>query len=948
MAASSVGQIGLDLVVNKNGFEKQMNGILGMAKKAGAALAAAFAVKKIADFASQCIELGSDLAEVQNVVDVTFPGMSKQVDKFARNAAASFGLSETMAKRFTGTFGSMAKAFGFNEQAAYGMSTALTGLAGDVASFYNISQDEAYTKMKAVFTGESEVLKDLGIVMTQTSLDAYAMANGYGKTTAKMSEAEKVALRYKFVQEQLTGASGDFLRTSGGWANQVRVLKLQFDSLKATIGQGLINVLTPVIKVINTLIGKLATAASAFKAFTELVMGKKAAAGTAAIADATADAEQSAGGLADNTQATADAAKAAKKGLSGIDKLNVISSSGDSAGAGGTVTASPIDYGELVDGEDILNNVDKTFQKLIEKAKELAGIFKQGFFEGFANVGAFDSIANAAEKIKNSFQDLFSDPAVTGAVDQYAEAFLHNLGKITGSVVSIGVTIAENLIGGFQLFLEQNSGYIKERIVQIFDAEASISESFGTAFQTIADVFTAFSNEDGKQITADIIGIFADAGLGVLEAASRFVADWANAVIQPIEANKDKIKTAVENTLAPLATVTSSIRDLISNTFSKVSEVFDTYIDPAFEKFKDGWNSILSAALDAYNTYLAPVLDWISERFSLLVSDYVQPLMDAFIELWGACMDAMATFWEFISPFVGWFVQQFIITISANLQLMWSKFEYVFRMITDIMTGFIRVLGGVIDFIVGAFTGDWDRAWSGVQKIISGVWETIQKLVQNALDFIKNIVDSVMTTVDNLLGGRLTSIKDTWNKTWENMRKSVEDTFNGIWGFLKNIINLILGGIEKMANGVVKAVNKIIDVLNNLKIDIPDGVPFVGGLKLGFDIEKMPSVKLPRLAQGGFVKANTPQLAMIGDNRHQGEVVAPEDKLQELLNKAVQQGQGNGLLTLELLSLLRDMLGTLQRIEGKESGPVITDRQIFDAWRRESRKQEQRYRTRPV
>ena len=166
MAAESVGQIGLDLTVNDRSFKKQMVGIQGMAKKAGAALAAAFAVKKIIDFGASCIELGSDLAEVQNVVDVTFPRMSKQVDEFARNAAGSFGLSETMAKKFTGTFGAMAKAFGFNEQAAYEMSTALTGLAGDVASFYNISQDEAYTKMKAVFTGETEVLKDLGIVMT--------------------------------------------------------------------------------------------------------------------------------------------------------------------------------------------------------------------------------------------------------------------------------------------------------------------------------------------------------------------------------------------------------------------------------------------------------------------------------------------------------------------------------------------------------------------------------------------------------------------------------------------------------------------------------------------------------------------------------------------------------------------------------------------------------------
>ena len=100
MAADSVGQIGLDLVINKGSYDKQLSGILGTAKKAGAALAAAFTVKQIVDFGAQCIELGSDLEEVQNVVDVTFPRMIKQVDDFAKHQITSFGLSETMENRY--------------------------------------------------------------------------------------------------------------------------------------------------------------------------------------------------------------------------------------------------------------------------------------------------------------------------------------------------------------------------------------------------------------------------------------------------------------------------------------------------------------------------------------------------------------------------------------------------------------------------------------------------------------------------------------------------------------------------------------------------------------------------------------------------------------------------------------------------------------------------------
>lgn len=131
-------------------------------KKIGAALAGAFAVKKIVDFGKQCLELGSDLTEVENVVDVTFPHMTAQADEFAKKAIHNFGLSETMAKQYSGTYGAMAKAFGFTEKAAYDMGTTLAGLSGDVASFYNLNQSEAYTKLKSVFTGETESLKDLG------------------------------------------------------------------------------------------------------------------------------------------------------------------------------------------------------------------------------------------------------------------------------------------------------------------------------------------------------------------------------------------------------------------------------------------------------------------------------------------------------------------------------------------------------------------------------------------------------------------------------------------------------------------------------------------------------------------------------------------------------------------------------------------------------------------
>lgn len=427
MAADSAGQIGLDLVINQQQFNKQLGGIQNLAKKTGKMLAGAFAVKGLTSFTKDCIELGSNLTEVQNVVDVVFPTMNKKVNEFAQNAASTFGLSETMAKKFTGTFGAMANAFGFSEKESYKMSTALTGLAGDVASFYNISQDEAFTKLKSVFSGETETLKDLGIVMTQTALDQYALANGFGKTTSAMTEQEKVALRYAFVQQQLQNATGDFSRTSDQWANQIRILSLQFDSLKASIGQGLINLFLPIVKVINTVLGKLMTLANAFKSFTAMIMGKKTS-GASASLDKTAtsagkvsnslnNATSSANKLNKSTKKVGDTAKkTAKKisGLMGFDQINKLTetkgssgsksstpSSGTGSAAGGA-SGGNVDMGSLPKGED-------------EKATKLGK--------------GYDNLRKAIDKLRVAFS-AFSKVAI-GAFKWIWKNMLVPLGKWT-------------------------------------------------------------------------------------------------------------------------------------------------------------------------------------------------------------------------------------------------------------------------------------------------------------------------------------------------------------------------------------------------------------------------------------------------------------------------------------------------------------------------------------
>ena len=218
-----------------NNYKNSIGSLTSMLAK----LVSAAAITK---FTKECIQAASDLQEVANVTNVTFGQSANVVNEWAKKQAANFGLSETSAKRYIGTYGTMAKQFNFTTEQAAKMGVEMTKLTGDVASFYNLDDKASATKLKSVFTGETESLKELGVVMTEANLNNYALQKGFGKTVKDMNEHEKVLLRYSFVMDKLSHTQGDFQRTSDGWANSVRKLKLNYENLKIEIGNELLPV----------------------------------------------------------------------------------------------------------------------------------------------------------------------------------------------------------------------------------------------------------------------------------------------------------------------------------------------------------------------------------------------------------------------------------------------------------------------------------------------------------------------------------------------------------------------------------------------------------------------------------------------------------------------------------------------------------------------------------
>lgn len=348
-------------------------------------------IYQIIQFGKSCIELGSSMTETQNVVDVAFGSMASKANAFAKTTATQFGVSELSAKKYSGVLMSMYRSLGVAQENAANMAMGLTGRAGDIASFYNISTDDAYYKIRSAVSGETEPMKQLGVNMNVANLNAFALSNGFGKLYNKMTLAEQAMLRYQYIMATTDQTAGDFVRTQGSFANQLRILQLQFQQFSTTMGQGFINIIVHVVRALNTLLAYLQTVANAFRALTALIFGDNSAQAGGGIAGGIEDAEDAAGGLAGNLGGAAQAAKDLANATSGIDELNIISpqDKGGSGGGGAGTGGADVDYGDLNSGTSFVDDLNGKFSELLNLLEPTTTALKKLWDEGFSKLKDF-------------------------------------------------------------------------------------------------------------------------------------------------------------------------------------------------------------------------------------------------------------------------------------------------------------------------------------------------------------------------------------------------------------------------------------------------------------------------------------------------------------------------------------------------------------------------------
>ena len=729
--------------------------------------------------------------------------MRSEMDALADSAIKNLGMSRLMAYQTGSTFMSMGKSMIANSEDAKNMALSLTKLTANMASFFNVSQDLASIALKSIYTGETETLKQYGVVMTEVNLKQFAQEQGIRKSYAAMTQSEKVMLRYQYVMNQLSYIGDDFIDTQDSWANQTRILSEQWKELLTILGSGLITVLTPVVKGLNMIVSALINVGNTISNILSSVFGiqmQQMSATTAAAEDVAGGYADAADSMGDYADATKKAAKAAKGALAPFDDLNVLqkdTSSGSGSGSGGSsgMQIQPVDPSAQTSAIDQIQNKYKKFFDYINKLKDN---FVKGFQSSWNKLDAssqFENIRKSAESIKNSLADIFTDRFVLASVDNFVQTVATSLGSMAASVTSIGATIAENFVGGMAIFLENNSWDIKGYIQKMFDVSADIVELAAEGLEAFANVFSVFGDENGQQITANLIQIFADAFMMVTENAAKFARDIIDCIVTPFVENQDALKTALDGLLCVIADLTSTISDGVQHVTEKITELYDEHIHPFIENVKNGMSELIEKFLEFWNTYIQPILENLALMFEDTYENHLKPVFDNIIEIIGIVIDILNDLWtNILQPIIAWIIENIL-------------------------------------------------------PIILPIIENLNQNIKDSVDFILDLINFLLSGIKLVFSAlQILFTKDT-DKVLRQTEKSV-----------KNFVNSIIQMFENMVNRVINGINSLISGFNSIGFDLPD---FLGGGSWHPNIPTIPTVSLPRLANGGITTGRT--LAEIGE-----------------------------------------------------------------------------------
>ena len=534
----------------------------------------ALIIRQLGLLSKQAINMASDLEEVQNVVDVSFGSMADEVEAFANTAVRSYGMSALTAKRMASTFMAMSNGMDIAQEAGKNMSLQLTALAGDMASFYNVGQDIAQTALNSIFTGETESLKKFGIVLTETNLEAFALSQGIKKSYQAMSQAEKVALRYNYVLNATKNAQGDFARTSGSWANQIRLLKEQWTQFLGILGSGLIKILTPMVKALNQM---LASLISIGNAITKVFGGKTTNNMSTTIKDSAGSAGDLDAGLGDANES----AKKLSRTIAGFDELNVLNPKEEEKKPDSGNTGSDIGAGNIADfkiDETQTEGVKTRLEQFVKDCQEILNKWQSTIPKLEINFDTEKALGNLQNIGKNLLDTIagWGSFIITIGIEIANDLDIGRLGNDILGLVEAFTELASSITKAVVPALENFYNIGLSPLVQAIGDVGEIIKVVGVVISTVLGVLVG-----GVEMIASIIGGIADVLTGIIDFLTGiFTGDWEKAwtgIKEIVLGILDSISGVFEGFIDGLIEGINNLGNAINDLFGKDKKKKNTY-----------------------------------------------------------------------------------------------------------------------------------------------------------------------------------------------------------------------------------------------------------------------------------------------------------------------------------------------------------------------------------
>lgn len=525
---------------------------------------------------------------------------------------------------------------------------------------------------------------------------------------------------------------------SSDFNSRMSELKSATATLKASLGTLAAPIVSAVIPAIVTLCNWITTAVNKMNELVAALSGKST----------WTRAKQQQVDYAKSLNGTAGAAKKAAGALQGFDELNVINSNSSGGGGGGTDASAM--YEEMPTSDALIGKL----QPFLDYLKQIKAEVIRGWDETWATLDIDSQIADirgSIESIRGSLSDIFGNADLQAAADNFVMTLAYSVGQIGASVVSIGATIAQNIIGGIDLYLQQNSGRITEYLIRMFDIGADVAQLAGEAAEAFAFVFQAFGNEDGQQITANLIQIFTDIFGTVTLLEAQFRDDMLHFFIDPFVDNSEGIKTALEGILEVVADVATTISEIVRQATDGIVTLYDEHIAPFITSVKDGVSELIAKFLEFWNTYMQPILEEWAAMFEDTYQSHLKPVIDKVMECVGQIIDILKILWEnVIQPLIAWIIDNILPVVTPILSSLGKYVKGCIDGIIDFVGGLLDAVSDVLDVIIKLLKGDWKGAWESAKKVVKDVVNGILSAVESMANGIVNAVNTMIRALNGL------------------------------------------------------------------------------------------------------------------------------------------------------------------------------------------------------